>query len=465
MKILDLIVMGIKNLWRRKLRTFLTIIGVVIGTAAIVVMLSLGIGMEESTRKMLDNMGSLNVITVTKPYGRYDMQGVDSKKSKDAKLDDNAVTKFKNVRNVSAATPILEEYVTIVSGNFKTNASVVGIDSTVMDKFNYKLESGRLISRKLGENEAIFGRSVIKQFRNPREKRKDTFDEYDMMYMGFNEGKEEKKEDNFKVNVLEDDLKLAFNVPYDLKNLRKIDRRYSYEMKGVGIIEGEHNDKAWSVYMDIEDLKEILDKKKRMDRKLKQGDNDKKKEQEYNRILLSIDNLDDIPAVQEEIKQMGYQARSLTDMLNEMKKQTGMINAVLGGIGAISFLIAAIGITNTMVMSIYERTKEIGIMKVIGAKVSDIRRTFLFEAGVIGITGGTIGLILSYGASALLNHFAGGFLGGGMGMSAEEAKISVIPIWLTISGISFSTFMGVVAGFYPAVRATKISALVAIRNE
>ncbi len=78
-----------------------------------------------------------------------------------------------------------------------------------------------------------------------------------------------------------------------------------------------------------------------------------------------------------------------------MNKVTGIIQAVLGGIGAISLLVAAIGITNTMVMSIYERTKEIGVMKVIGASLRDIKRLFLFESALIGLLGGILGIIFS----------------------------------------------------------------------
>ena len=80
-----------------------------------------------------------------------------------------------------------------------------------------------------------------------------------------------------------------------------------------------------------------------------------------------------------------------------------MIQGILGGIGAISLLVAALGITNTMIMSIYERTKEIGIMKVIGANLEDIRKMFLLEAGMIGFIGGVAGIIISYILSLLMN--------------------------------------------------------------
>lgn len=146
-----------------------------------------------------------------------------------------------------------------------------------------------------------------------------------------------------------------------------------------------------------------------------------------------------------------------------MQKTTSSIRIVLGAIGAVSLLVASIGITNTMVMSIYERTREIGIMKVIGSSLGDIKKMFLFEAAMIGLIGGIMGLLLSYGVSYLLNN-AGfalmGFFGPGGG-----SKPSIIPIWLAGSAMVFTTIIGLVSGYYPARRAMNLSALEAIRKD
>ena len=137
-----------------------------------------------------------------------------------------------------------------------------------------------------------------------------------------------------------------------------------------------------------------------------------------------------------------------------------MIQAVLGGIGAVSLFVAAIGIANTMMMSIYERTKEIGVLKVLGCSMGDIRSMFLIEAGFIGFMGGIMGMILSYGISWIVNQFLGGAL---MGM--EGGNISRIPPWLAGMSIVFAIIIGMLAGLFPAIRAMKLSPLAAIRNE
>ena len=143
----------------------------------------------------------------------------------------------------------------------------------------------------------------------------------------------------------------------------------------------------------------------------------------------------------------------------------------LGGIGGISLLVAAIGISNTMVMSIYERTREIGIMKVLGCALSNIRSIFLMEAGVIGFMGGIIGVGISYGVSYGLNYLTmtggalSGILGSMLGGMSESGSLSVIPLWLAGAAVVFATLIGLLSGFSPANRAVKISALAAIKHE
>ena len=148
-------------------------------------------------------------------------------------------------------------------------------------------------------------------------------------------------------------------------------------------------------------------------------------------------------------------------------KSMNVIQAVLGGIGAVSLFVAAIGITNTMMMSIYERTKEIGIMKVIGCRIRDIQALFLIEAGYIGFIGGVVGTALSYLISVVINKLLSGGGAEAMGFYMEEgaAGISRIPIWLAGLAIVFAVFIAMLAGFFPSLRAMKLSPLAAIRAE
>lgn len=125
-------------------------------------------------------------------------------------------------------------------------------------------------------------------------------------------------------------------------------------------------------------------------------------------------------------------------------------------------LVAAISIANTMTMSTYERTKEIGVMKVLGCSLNNIREMFLTEAAFIGLLGGIIGVGLSFALSLVVNRVAPAVMSLDL---PKGSSISEIPFWLVLLAIIFSTVIGMLAGFFPAQRATKLSPLNAIRNE
>ena len=175
-----------------------------------------------------------------------------------------------------------------------------------------------------------------------------------------------------------------------------------------------------------------------------------------------VDDMNNVMEVQAAVTDMGYEAHSSMQWLEQAQEQMDMIQAVLGGIGAVSLFVAAIGIANTMMMSIYERTREIGVLKVLGCALGDIRSMFLIEAGFIGLMGGAAGLLLSYGVSSLINKFLGSGL---MGMGGGGGDISRIPMWLSAAAVGFAIVIGMLAGLFPALRAMKLSPLAAIRNE
>jgi ABC-type antimicrobial peptide transport system permease subunit len=155
-------------------------------------------------------------------------------------------------------------------------------------------------------------------------------------------------------------------------------------------------------------------------------------------------------------------------LINNMLKQTRKMERFLGIIGAVSLVVAAIGIANTMIMSVYERTKEIGIMKMIGAKNKDIKRLFLLEAALIGFLGGLVGALISMLLSYLLNNIDLSFINQNnyYGSGSQEKELtSYIPVWLYMSSIIFSGVIGLISGYLPAARAAKLSVIDAMRNE
>lgn len=442
MNSLDLIRMGLKNLWRRKLRTFLTVLGVIIGTSSIIVMLSLGFGMQEAFKGQLARIGDLTTINVYKGYGGGYMEP-SSGRSNDVKLDDAAIESFRNLPHVVAATPIVETWGMILSGKNIAHVTVKGIDAQTMELFEYKIAEGRLLEP--GDSlSVVFGGGMKYNFYNERDMRRGIYEPPD-------------------IDLMNDRMIFTFDTSAGYPDPiygQERPRYKEYRLKAVGVLQEGNWDTDYSIFMPIDTVEKMIEEKEKAENSSQQN---RSRSREYERALVKVDDVNNVQDVQQIIKDNGYDAYSLSDQLSEIKKVSNIIQAVLGGIGAISLLVAAIGITNTMVMSIYERTKEIGIMKVIGASLGDIKRLFLFESALIGLLGGMFGIAISFLLSFGLNQFGQGFL---MNMGLEQgAKISIIPIWLILAALAFSAFIGILSGYYPARRAMKLSALDAIRTE
>ena len=258
-----------------------------------------------------------------------------------------------------------------------------------------------------------------------------------------------------QVDVLNEKLGVTWDWSYGTRDADKTIK--PVKVDAVGKMSADGNN-GWTVIMPIRELEKIQKEKQAWEQKQNGGSSNgnRQKSKEYQRVMVKVDEMEHVQQVQQKIKDMGFRATSLTDELEAMKETTRMLRLVLGAIGAISMVVAAISITNTMVMAIYERTKEIGIMKVIGASLKDIKGLFLTEAAFIGFSGGIIGIIVSYGASFLVNFVA---------QRQGSTMQSAIPIWLALGGVAFSTAVGVIAGYLPAKRAMKLSALMAIKTE
>jgi len=449
----DLFKMSIGSLLRRKLRTILTLLGVVIGTSSIVVMISLGIAMDLSFKESLKQMGSLNVIEV---YPSYDMMpAMGSRGSEGVKLDDQAVRTLEQIPGVEAVMPSKNAYMRISAGKMVGDVSLIGINPELMEAFDFKLQKGRLLS--VSDKDAIvFGQRVAFNFRNPRSRNQES------VHIMFGPGPDMPEEP--PLDLINDKMLLTWDMSYGERRSNKPDTDSDYtpppprKVKGVGILEGSFSEKAYSAYINLNTLEELLEE----ENKARHVDKSKqRKEDKYQNIKVKVSDIQQMESVQEKIKALGFQAHSLSDMVKSMKETSRKMQAILGGIGAVSLLVAAIGITNTMVMSIYERTREIGVMKVLGARLSDIRNLFLLEAAMIGLGGGCVGLLFSYLVSYILNRVTAGF----MGNMGGNIGISVITWELGLAAVAFATMVGIISGYSPARRAMKLSALEAIRTE
>ncbi|HWQ80170.1 MAG TPA: FtsX-like permease family protein [Anaerovoracaceae bacterium] len=447
----DLISLAFRNLLRRKTRTILAVIGVVVGTSAIIVMLSIGFGLSVSFQEQIEQYGNLHLVDVYGSGGggmMYYSPGMrgGSSGATDGVLDDRAISAMEKIEGVDAVSPKVQFYVSLGIGKYIAQTSLIGIRPEVMQKFNYDLQDGRLL--EAGDKfEMVFGNQVPSWFYDPKKTWGSTW------------GAEA------VVDVITSKLIVTADESYGQKQRirnpdeEKIDYKI-YKAKGVGILANPNDESAYNVYMSLEGL-EVIKKEAERARKQTSSSNSG-----YEAAMVYVGDINDVQAVSDAIREMGFQTSSLNDWLKAMQDQARMIQGILGGIGAISLLVAALGITNTMIMSIYERTKEIGIMKVIGANLGDIRRLFLLEAGMIGFLGGLLGLIFSLILSLLMNTVLSGIMSMVLGsIGGGGSTVSIIPWWVAAGSLVFSTTIGIIAGYSPARRAMRLSALESLRNE
>ncbi len=460
MKFRDMLRMSGSSLWKRKVRTILTVLGVVIGTASIVVMISLGLGLTRASMSEIEQYGGLTTITVSEQgsyYGGYD-DSESSVQASEEHLDDDVVELIRGIDHVEDVYPVLETEALAVSGGYQSYISLRGVSAEKMRDLGITLGQGDFPDPAAGQLQAVYGNMVIGEFYNEK-----TGQGY--WYNG----------EMADVDLMNDTIMFIFDV----------DSYYNFLWGGTnedgtaapmpkkrivqtaGVIEGsveDYNSNSYYVFCDIDELKKIL--KKEYKNKAIPGQpttaaGKAYKEIYYTSIMVEVDDMDYVQQVQSEINLLGYQASSNAEWVQSMQGQYTYIQLALGGIGAVSLIVAAIGIANTMMMSIYERTKEIGIMKVLGCDMRNIQGLFLLEAGYIGFIGGVLGLALSYGLSGIINLIVKNL---DMGMTTMVG-ISYIPLWLALVSLVFAVLVGMAAGFFPSLRAMKLSPLAAIRNE
>lgn len=468
MRWIDLLRMSSGNLRRRKLRTFLTVLGVVVGTASIVVMISLGLGMQQSLYREIEQSGGMTAITVTgKDAGNqmyYMMDDSDGEATQ--YITDETIRELMKIEHVKSATPTLTMSSIILTGKYYGYIQLVGLTPEEMERQNMKLVEGSRLPEEGSANlEMVFGNGAATMF---YEKGTDkgyweTMEVPDVDFMN-----------DQMFLILDQDA--YFNSQNNGRNgntgmgdeggqNQQTKPPKKYVVHGSGLVAGDinsYNANYYNVYCDINALRSML-QKEYAGRAIPGQPTTKTGKPfrffAYSSAMVQADDIDHVESLAAEIQSMGYRVSTNAEYLKSMQKQFAMVQAVLGGIGAVSLFVAAIGIANTMMMSIYERTKEIGVIKVLGCGLKNIKMMFLLEAGFIGFIGGAIGNILSFLMSFAINVVTGN--GSMMGM---DGNISYIPLWLVGASMLFAVFVGMAAGYFPALRAMRLSPLEAIRN-
>ncbi len=184
--------------------------------------------------------------------------------------------------------------------------------------------------------------------------------------------------------------------------------------------------------------------------------------QGYSAVGVKLSSPRYVEPVKKQMEELGFETFAFVDQFEEITKAFVFMDMFLFAVGMIAIVVSSLGIINTMVMSILERYKEIGIMKAVGASDRDVRKIFFFESGAIGFLGGLFGLALGWMVSTIINQVINHFTAK---QGIPYMNYFSFPFWLCLGAVAFSIFVSLLAGVYPTLRAARVDPVVALRHD
>lgn len=444
MRFADLFQLILDNLNRRKGRVALTAVGVVIGTAAVVLLVSLAIGLQQSYTSQLYGINDLTRIDVYPDYsggqtngGMVMMSGGGGgggSSSQIQYLTNSYLQQIAELPNVSMVIP--QEYCnacgSLEFGQMEGWSNIIGIDTGDLADLGVTATEG---VTTLARGTAIVGSTVAMNFYNPN----------------LRPGQEVGDPPDLMGQVLQMQM-----YRWDSEG-NTITR--TVNIRVVGVLAQSSGEADWSIYVPMADITAWNE--------WYSGTRINRNRDGYSQAVVRASDVDYVLDVSDAINAMGFQASTPQQYLQGITNFFTILQLIFGGVGAIALLVAAIGIANTMTMAILERTREIGLMKALGATNKNVLSIFLGEAAGIGFIGGAGGMLIGWIASKLLNIVAVTFMtqqAAASGGLPTETVIST-PLWLPLFALGFSTIIGLISGLYPALRAATLAPVTALKYE
>lgn len=436
MKLFDLLTLIWSNLSRRKGRVALTTIGVIIGTAAVVLLVSLGVGLQQNAEAQLGGIGDLTRVVVYPGYseGPVVAIGPGGGSGQTAPLNQAAIDAIAALPGVTAVIPqdYFQSWAIIRAGRLEGGSSIIGVGTEDLGQLGVEAAQGDLL---LTRGTVIIGSQVANNFYDPRAR----------------PGQEPPPPPDLYGQTLNFELvKFAEDGTQISKKTRA---------RVVGVLSEIQDEPDWSIFMPMSELDgyNAWVTGQRIDRD-KNG---------YNTLIVKVGDVDQVLDVADQITAMGFQAWSPQSFVEGISSFYLVLQVAFGSMGAIALLVAAIGIANTMTMAILERTREIGLMKAVGANNRHVLSIFLGEAAGIGFLGGLGGVLISWGLGQVLNVLVLSYMAGQAvetgGLPPTAAVVT--PLWLPLSALVFATLMGLASGLYPALSAATLAPMTALKYE
>jgi len=436
MRLFDLLGLIFYNLSRRKGRVALTAIGVVIGTAAVVILVSLGNGLQRSATSQLGGISDLTSIMVFPQYEEQNMgPGMSVSGPSTVKLlTESVIADIHSIPHVTAVIP--RDYLRTMSvinyARLEAWANVMGVGTQDVADLGYTVKEG---VGTLERGTAVIGEPMLRNFMDPK------------MRPG--------QDPPEPPDVLDQQVKLVI-TKYTNDGLEV---RKTVQLRIVGILKESRNEGDYSLIVNMNDMQGWNE--------WAMGKRINRSREGYEQVTVKVDSVDNVLAVADSITALGFQAYTPQSAVQGVSNFYIIIQVVFGGVGAVALLVAAIGIANTMAMAILERTREIGLMKAIGATNRDVLSIFLGEAAGIGFIGGLGGVGLGWLVGQAINAVALPYLASQaaqMGTPPPDAAVYT-PLWLPVFAVVFATIIGLVSGLYPALRGATLVPVVALKYE
>ena len=392
------------SLIANKMRSILTMLGIIIGVAAVIALVSIGNGVKQDIQNSISSLGS-NLLMVMPGAPRTPGVRPSAGSMKSLKVSDyEAISKLDGVK---AASPMTNGSYVVIYQNKNWTTSVSGVSYNYLDVNNWSMKSGRFLSEKNVQNRervAVVGKTVVKNL----------FGDEDPV--------------GAEIRVK--------NIPFRIIGV--------LNSKGSGAMGNDQDDMVIIPYTTAMERVEGVDY-------LRMIYVTGKDENGIDRLQSDIENLLRVRHGIKDTNLDDFNIQNMNSIMETMEETTGTLTLFLGAVAAISLVVGGIGIMNIMLVSVTERTREIGVRKALGATYSVIVTQFLVEAVVISLMGGIIGIILGIGSSKLI------------GMASGMSTVISVPT--IVMSFAFSMAIGLIFGIYPARKAAKLNPIDALHYE
>lgn len=451
MRITDYIEQSFSNLRKKKLRTFLTTFGVVIGIGALVSMFAFGKGMQKN---LTDTFNELELFNYVGVYSRsLNSRGAEDPDNPNTHeetnrstpvLDDDFLLSLAKVKGVEWALPEIRFPALIRLADEEEFSLIQVLPADICQAGFIKLRAGEFYTSD-EENSLIVSDSLLRRL------------------------KIKKPESAIGREVEVSTLTVGFSLS-NLKNIVSFLKgtglpfsRQNYTFTIVGVIERMGMSGPMPVRSSIFIPHGTSQKMKKISiTSVSDIFQSMRPSRGYSAVGIKLTSPKYVEPVKTQMEELGYETFAMLDQLEEIKTAFRFVDLFLFAVGMIGISVAALGIINTMVMSILERYKEIGIMKAVGASDKDIKKIFFFESGVIGFMGGVFGLGLGWIVSIVINLIINSIA---TRQGVPHMDYFTFPWWLVSGAIVFSILISLAAGVYPTMRAARVDPIVALRHD